>query len=346
MFNKLKIDNFRGIRTSEISNFSQVNLFFGKNNCGKSTVLEAIFLITGQSNPILPFNVNSFRGFSSFEESDLSIDFYNQKEDKISISTEGDISRSLEITPFHSHENNVSLSQLEQSVNQQLPTSYGLIMKYKLGSDSYSSRIVITKKEAAEGRIHRDNRYKESLFAEYLPASYNQVHVTNQYAKIVEEKQESTIVNILRTIEPKIRDMQLVGENLLVDVGLERRLPINVMGDGIRKLVSIILSIYRCRNGILLIDEIDNGFHHSVLPQLWKAVFMAASINNTQVFITTHNLESMKEMIHMLRKEENSSYQSMLSAYKLLKDKTDKVIGVQYQFEQMDYSIEQEIEMR
>ena len=118
------------------------------------------------------------------------------------------------------------------------------------------------------------------------------------------------------------------------------------MGDGVRKLVSIILSIYRCRNGILLIDEIDNGFHYSVMSQMWKAVFMSAALNNTQVFITTHNIESMKEMISMLKHDENSSYRNMLSAYKLIKDNTDKVSGVKYQYEQMGYSIEQEMEIR
>jgi AAA15 family ATPase/GTPase len=54
MFRRLDIENFRGIRKAEISDLSRINLFFGKNNCGKSSVLESIFLITGQSNPVLP----------------------------------------------------------------------------------------------------------------------------------------------------------------------------------------------------------------------------------------------------------------------------------------------------
>ena len=113
MFRSIKIENFRGIRTSEIDDLSQVNLFFGKNNCGKSSVLEALFLVAGQSNPILPFNVNGFRGLTSFSEQDLAIDFYNLVEGKISIAVDDEVPRSLEITAFHSKNNDISLSKTQ-----------------------------------------------------------------------------------------------------------------------------------------------------------------------------------------------------------------------------------------
>ena len=348
MFKTLKIENYRGIRTTELDNLAQVNLLFGKNNCGKSSILEALLLVSGQSNPTLPFNVNGFRGLATFSEPDIALDFYNLVEEKISISVDDEISRSLEISAFHSQNKDISLSDIENSGSQISTTSYGLRLNYKLGEKAYSSNMLITQKEGEEdkGRITIDKHYKEPLYAEYLPSSYMQIPIAKKFAQIVEEKQENVIVDILRTIEPKIKDLQLVGNNLLVDVGLERRLPINVMGDGIRKLVAIILSVYRCRNGVLLIDEIDNGFHYSVMAQMWKAVFMSAAVNHTQVFITTHNIESIKEMILMLGKEENKKYQNMLSAYKLIKDNTDKVTGVRYQYEQMGYSIEQEMEIR
>lgn len=57
MFEELSIKNFRGIRQAEIKGFSQVNLLLGKNNCGKSSVLEALFLISGQV--IVPLSLAS-----------------------------------------------------------------------------------------------------------------------------------------------------------------------------------------------------------------------------------------------------------------------------------------------
>ena len=43
MFDKIEIERFRGIKYASIEGFKQINLFFGKNNCGKSSLLESLF---------------------------------------------------------------------------------------------------------------------------------------------------------------------------------------------------------------------------------------------------------------------------------------------------------------
>lgn len=347
MFNSVHIENFRGIRTTSVEGLAQVNVFFGKNNCGKSSILESVFLLAGQSNPTLPFSLNAMRGYAGISEQNLSLDFYNLREDnRIRISGEGDEPRALEVSAFHSQKQDVSLQDLGDQGAQLGMPSYGLRMNFSLGEKNYTTNILITNEDGPTGRVKADKRYTESLHAEYLPSTSMQIPVAEKFAQVVAEKQEQKIIDIMRCIEPKILDMQLVGKDLLVDVGLSRRLPINVMGDGLRKLVAVVLSVYRCRDGILLVDEIDNGFHFSVMPQLWKAVFLSAAVNRTQVFVTTHNLDSLKGLVAMLRDEENGRFRPSLSAYKLIKDETDEVHAVRYGYEQMEYSIEQEIEVR
>lgn len=76
MFKSIEIERFRGIKHSRIDGLGQVNLFFGKNNCGKSSLLDAIFLISGLSNPKLPININLLRSYQRFEPSDMALDFY------------------------------------------------------------------------------------------------------------------------------------------------------------------------------------------------------------------------------------------------------------------------------
>lgn len=43
MFHNIEINRFRGIKYSKIEGLKQINLFFGKNNCGKSSLLDAFF---------------------------------------------------------------------------------------------------------------------------------------------------------------------------------------------------------------------------------------------------------------------------------------------------------------
>ena len=49
VFNEVEINNFRGIKHLVLSDLRQINLLVGKNNCGKSTVLDGIFLLSGFS---------------------------------------------------------------------------------------------------------------------------------------------------------------------------------------------------------------------------------------------------------------------------------------------------------
>ena len=128
------------------------------------------------------------------------------------------------------------------------------------------SKAVCTDTE--NNRIRLDKRYEEELKAMYIPAAYMSVPVNERFAQIVKEKKENEIIAILKVLDPRIIDMQLVDTELLVDIGLSHRLPVNVMGDGMRKLISIILSVYSCKDGVLMIDEVDNGFHYTTMPLL------------------------------------------------------------------------------
>ena len=68
VFNEVEINNFRGIKHLVLSDLRQINLLVGKNNCGKSTVLDGIFLLSGFSNPLLNLRINQFRDYNRFNE--------------------------------------------------------------------------------------------------------------------------------------------------------------------------------------------------------------------------------------------------------------------------------------
>jgi len=346
MFEKITIENFRGIRKSRIEGLNSVNLFFGKNNCGKSSFLEAVFLLAGQSNPGLPITINNLRNYGRFSEQDLSMEFYQLAKDKsIRISSEGDTSRALEISMVSSRGNEVELDALKTGISDPKAQYHGYQLRYKRDdtSKTYQSAVII-EEGSQKAKMNVDAAYEETLYAKYLPASSVSTPLADAFSVVVKEKKEKEITSILQGLEPKIADIQLVNQDLMVDVGLKERLPINMLGDGIRKLISIVLSVYECRNGILLIDEVDNGFHYSVMPNLWKAIISTAKANHVQVFATTHNIDSMKGLSAVLK--ENSDMRSDIAAFKLLKKKDDELMGLRYDYETFDFSIQQEIEMR
>ena len=62
MFKNLRIRNFRAFGDLEIPRLGRINLVTGKNNSGKTSLLEALFLLCGAGNPQVALNANAFRG--------------------------------------------------------------------------------------------------------------------------------------------------------------------------------------------------------------------------------------------------------------------------------------------
>ncbi len=349
MFKALTIKNFRGIRFAQIDQLQRVNLFFGKNNCGKSTVLEALFLITGQSNPILPLSVNSMRNHNRYTEQDLKTEFYQLNPDNpIKITLSGAETRELEISFFVSHANTVNLQKIDTGTSDSQTKSYGLKLDFSEGNlnEHFTSELIIKEGDSGNGKTNIDPRYTERIRSLYLPANYYTPTTSSQLANIIVNKQEEQLLKPLREIDPNIRDIQLVGSDVLVDIGAKQRLPFNMMGDGLRKLLTIIVSIHQCKDGILLIDEIDNGFHFSAMQVLWKALLSAAVENNVQIFISTHNIDSIKGLASILSDSNYLRYQDEVAAFKLIRKNNGEVIALKYVSSSFIYSVNQQQEMR
>ena len=77
------------------------------------------------------------------------------------------------------------------------------------------------------------------------------------------------------------------------------------MGDGINRILTIILALVNAENGFLLIDEFENGLHHTVQEQLWKIIFDLAGKLNVQIFATTHSEDCISGFASVLNKHNN-----------------------------------------
>ena len=74
-------------------------------------------------------------------------------------------------------------------------------------------------------------------------------------------------------------------------------MPLAACGEGVVRLFSIIVELAASRNGVLLIDEIDNGLHLSVMPNLWTLLGQLVEKHQVQVFGTTHSDEMMRSAL-------------------------------------------------
>ncbi len=108
---------------------------------------------------------------------------------------------------------------------------------------------------------------------------------------------QDDVVAILRIIEPNVIDVGLgamnTGFNRPIPMvrfsGMRYSIRLSSLGEGMTHLFELALAMVNIRDGMLLIDEIENGIYHGVQIQLWKFIFEVAQRLNIQVFATTHS---------------------------------------------------------
>lgn len=302
----LFIRNFRGIKQLEISDFGKVNLLTGKNNCGKTSVLEALFLVVGISNPSLSLNINNFRGIALSNDQEFSFNFYKLDfTNQITISAEqtGNKKRVLHLDPILTSTPGFIKEDLDNK-NESFDTNIsktslanieGLRLDYTLYKNDKEDHSYISDISLKRGQRIIPKDYIEEINATFQSPAIGDSGIVVQLEKIIIDKKLDELIPVLKKIDSSISDLR-IGTNgiIYVDTGFERLIPLNIMGDGIRRLVALITSIYSMKNGILLIDEIDTGFHYSTLKMLWKTILDASSRYNVQIFATTHSYECIQ----------------------------------------------------
>ena len=128
--------------------------------------------------------------------------------------------------------------------------------------------------------------------------SFNLQEMAVHLGQLRKIKREDTFTKALKIVEPNIISVEsnyASGAPMIrCDVGLAELVPLPVMGEGMVRIARLILAITKAPNGIVLIDEIENGLHHTILEEIWRFIEEVAEQNNTQVIATTHSFECVE----------------------------------------------------
>lgn len=128
------------------------------------------------------------------------------------------------------------------------------------------------------------------------------------------------VADALRIIEPGFQDLMFINKSFVAGAsmpqrhygrtaivklaGPQRPVPINSMGDGMARILQLILKVFSAKGGFLLIDEFENGLHYSVQEKVWEMMFMLADKLDIQVFATTHSWDCIESFAKVAQKRE------------------------------------------
>lgn len=347
---KLEINNFRCFENFEISDFKAINLIVGKNNSGKTCLLESLFLIVGSTNPMLPDTINNIRGLDS-STTNLKYLFHNCNLTSFPLFTakfDNNSESEITLSPTYSASNKepFSFNSLSSATSQEI---VGIELTLKIKNKPSPNKIIKNSyviSNQGEQRILSD--YRNKMTAAFIPANALETRsALLGYGELVKKKKEAAVLKILQQIEPKILEIHALPDGLFFSYkDIDELIPCQIAGDGIRRIFNIITNIANETNNVILIDEIEAGLHYSAHSSLWKGIFSLCKALNVQLFITTHNIETLRSFKETLELEAYQELQNDVAVFDLVDTKKCGLKAYRSSFDGIKGAIELHQEIR
>lgn len=353
MLKSLEIRNFRSLESLQVAKLGRVNLIVGKNNSGKSSVLEALRIYAGNAqrglleeiaaghdekfrvresersesgqrsillDQQLPFeDFFTGRQFPQDEDAGISIGEIWATTDLLGERVNAD---SLRIEHGFLHETEEVVSN---DMGGTIETSTRLRRQRisRVSADGVETGNVRQSLFVGKGDrltpVMLDSsapRYRPTPFdtsgtlpCSIIPTQFVSVDdLADEWDKIVFTEHEQVVKQALQIISQDFENLTFVRNDesssamrrefrrsakvKLTD--LPRPIPLNSLGDGMLRVLQLVLKVFPAKDGFLLIDEFENGLHYSVQEKVWALLFELAHKLNIQIFATTHSWDCIE----------------------------------------------------
>jgi len=335
-FDTLEVVSYKIFKNFKIEKLSKINIFVGLNNSGKTSLLEAIYILTKQND------------ISSI----LKLIQLKNKLEKLSPKWLNKVfTKNIEIKgTFNKLKTSVKMEKFEAN-NIDKKNDY--ITSYKLVS-------YLENREELENIIHtfeynpikRENKEVEILCNSIFksPYFYSLEEIINTYSKNLKRKEKgqtaiNLVIDFIKKIDSSINDIRLSEEDeikrFIVDSSKfpEENLEITNYGEGLQRIFEIALSFAYAKNGVICIDEFETAIHYTLLVDFTKFIQELADIFNVQVFLTTHSKEAIEAFVKNSYKNEDISLWTMIN-------NSNKIDTIFYDGFSLENEIIQNLEMR
>lgn len=351
MLDRLRICNYRGFGELEIPRLSRVNVVAGSNNAGKTALLEAIFLLSGAGRPDWAMNGHILRILDEAPKAQMTREalvetlwkplFHGfDAGDAIEITGEHDPSGHLSLQVALQTQRRVELSMQDAGRTDQTPMDE-LAFTYRQGEEE----PVRTAATLTESKVDFEPSRSNSPFSCTIVTSRRRTDSEDAVClgALRKRKQGDVLLEALQVIEPRLRsveDNSASGAPMIWgDIGFAELVPLTAMGDGMTRFASTVLAMTNVTNGVMLIDEVENGIHHSVLADVWRVIDNASRRFGVQVFATTHSFECVQAADQAIKTD-------ALSLHRLARDDDGSCRCVTYDRSEIAAALRHDIEVR
>jgi AAA15 family ATPase/GTPase len=299
MLTELSLKNFRLFEAFKIDHLARVNLIVGKNNVGKSTLLEAVQLLVRQGSPQTLFEQLEARGeISLYEDSRRRPKGYNishlffghllKNGASLQLVAHGSSALLLNIT-FVRGPKQLSFFE-EDEADGTLPSDDRTV------SSSSHLKLDVGGNQGIEIKINvfgdLIDRRRSKIYAETVEVATQSNYITTKgvgyhslarlWDRITLTPKEDDVIKMLQILEPDVQRISFQSRQssnfgILIKLkGQTRPLPLGSMGDGMHRILAIAAALADSEDGYLLVDEIDTGLHYRTITDLWRLILETA----------------------------------------------------------------------
>lgn len=366
MISDLKIQGFRLFQDFEIHSLARVNLIVGTNNSGKSSLLEAIHLLTSDDVRSSLMYILSERGEFVSGSWDPRIQRGRGGGYQVSQIFHDRALIAGKKAVIHSCDDRDAVLRITlQDDRAQRREPDQPSMFDDVGSTEGRAEWIVFERNGHGGegvrlRITEDGLLGDRPFSTRRvlhPKGRSRFMTTNYigfdelatlWDKITLTPKEQKVVESLRILEPTVERIsfsssQTSNSGILLKLSSEEGpVPLGSMGDGMRRILAISASLVSVDDGTLLVDEIDTGLYHRVITDMWRLVIETADRQDAQVFATTHSWDCVKAFRNALIDSSNPQIGCLLR----LERSGNRVKVVRYSVDDLDIAVEEGIEVR
>lgn len=310
MLNSLQVTNFRAFRDLRVEHLGKVNLIVGRNNVGKTTLLEAIHIYSSADDVL-----------------DAVIRLLNRRQE-YSIEKGHDV-LSLESLFCQTSEKTIEICEVNSEHPLVLRRQWSWMEEERDGLSIFKSRKYSIEPSGylGEAEVLTVNYDNTALF-QSLPLHVEHSHYQAPYRgskegdrnvfvpatglqddsidpaelwdRVILTDRENSVLDVLKVIEPTLDRIVMVQGKRARRIAMakllnKKTMPLRSLGEGMNRLFELALGLVNVQSGgVFLIDEIDSGLHFTTLVDVWSIVFDAAVRLNVQVFATTHSWECIE----------------------------------------------------
>lgn len=315
MIESISVSHFRGFDNLEIHGLKRINVLVGQNSSGKTALLEAIFLASGGS-PELALRVQAQRGLAPVFQ--IALDRVSYESLWRYLFHGFDQSKSISVNLVGTPPNTRSLSiSYESKESALLPFGKGdaespFIIPIKFAWRDHKGEVIESQatitKEGLNIIVGTGETIPVFLFSSSM--TLNAAENAARFSELDLQGKSEIVVDALKKEFPYLREIsiQVVSGVPTLHAAMslsDLKIPLGLLSGGINKLMGILLAVALKPQGIVLIDEIENGFYHDHLPTIWSSLLRICNQQNTQIFASTHSQECLTAALEVIRGNED-----------------------------------------